>query len=437
MTQEKLAMSNREKLRILIISHDHPKRNIGGGERVAYGLFKKLQEQDDCEILFISAYQETNAIHIGVPFANYSLDGSEVLYYSGQQDFFLFSKSDKKAIWNDFRELLERFKPDVVHFHHYIYLGIELIREVRKYSSNVSIFLTLHEYLSICYNDGQMLKNPDNSLCYEAKPSDCAKCFPNLSAADFKLRELYIKSFFKLVDIFISPSKFLIDRYTKWGIPRDKMIYIENGQPDIKPAPIRQLNGEKSRNRFAFFGQILPYKGLIVLLEALYKLPEEENLEIFVDIHGGNLHRTPESFQAKFTQLLNKSKIKKIVQFHGPYRSESMPNLMAQVDWVIVPSIWWENSPLVIQEAFSHRRPIICSNIGGMAEKVEHGKTGLHFEVNNASDLSNRLVEAVSNPHLWEKFHEAIAPPPTISETSTQHLQLYKKIIKAKKGLAV
>jgi len=56
---------------------------------------------------------------------------------------------------------------------------------------------------------------------------------------------------------------------------------------------------------------------------------------------------------------------------------------MAAVDWVVVPSIWWENSPLVIQEAFAHGRPVICSDIGGMAEKVAHEKNGLHFRAND------------------------------------------------------
>ena len=54
---------------------------------------------------------------------------------------------------------------------------------------------------------------------------------------------------------------------------------------------------------------------------------------------------------------------------------------MAEVDWVVVPSIWWENAPLVIQEAFRHRRPVICGDIGGMAEMVRDGVDGLHAPV--------------------------------------------------------
>lgn len=429
---ENLIMINQKKFRILIISHGHPKLNIGGGEKVAYSLFEKLRERDDCEVLFVSAYQDTHSIHIGVPFANYSSDGSEILYYSGQQNFFLFSKLDKKAIWNDFRELLEKFQPNVVHFHHYIHLGIELIREVHKYSKDVAIVLTLHEYLPICYHNGQMVKTPNNALCYEAKPADCSRCFPDISAADFKLRELYIKSFFKLVDVFISPSKFLIDRYVKWGLPPEKMFFIENGQPAIKPAPIRKLTKGEGRSHFAFFGQINPYKGLTVLLEALTKLPNDRPFDITVNIHGGNLDKQPEAYRNYFTSLLSNSRIREFVRFYDSYRAEDIPQLMAQIDWVIVPSIWWENSPLVIQEAFTHRRPIICSNVGGMAEKVEDRKSGLHFQIGNSSDLSACLVEAIATENLWEKLHLGIVPPPTISETCEQHLELYDKFSRIK-----
>jgi glycosyltransferase involved in cell wall biosynthesis len=83
---------------------------------------------------------------------------------------------------------------------------------------------------------------------------------------------------------------------------------------------------------------------------------------------------------------------------------------MSNVDWVLVPSIWWENSPLVIQEAFHFRRPVICSDIGGMAEKVTHGVDGLHFRAGDAADLARTLEYAVTTPGLWKQLHAAIRP---------------------------
>ena len=71
---------------------------------------------------------------------------------------------------------------------------------------------------------------------------------------------------------------------------------------------------------------------------------------------------------------------------------------MASVDWVVVPSIWWENSPLVIQEAFLHGRPVICSDIGGMAEKVDDGVNGLHFRTGDPRSLAQAIRRATSSP---------------------------------------
>jgi glycosyltransferase involved in cell wall biosynthesis len=75
---------------------------------------------------------------------------------------------------------------------------------------------------------------------------------------------------------------------------------------------------------------------------------------------------------------------------------------------VVVPSRWWENSPLVIQEAFLHQRPVICSDIGGMAEKVDDGVDGLHFRAGDARSLARVLERAVTTPALWDSLRAGI-----------------------------
>ena len=67
---------------------------------------------------------------------------------------------------------------------------------------------------------------------------------------------------------------------------------------------------------------------------------------------------------------------------------------MSASDYVLVPSTWWENSPVVIQEAYAAGRPVICSGIGGMAEKVPNRRFGLHFRLNDAADLARVMGEA-------------------------------------------
>src|SRR5207247_10243662 len=96
------------------------------------------------------------------------------------------------------------------------------------------------------------------------------------------------------------------------------------------------------------------------------------------------------------------------VTLAGRFEHADLPRLLANVDWVVVPSSWWENSPLVIQEAFLHGRPVICGDIGGMAEKVKDGINGLHFVARDPRSLARTLERAVASPELWNSLRRGI-----------------------------
>lgn len=79
---------------------------------------------------------------------------------------------------------------------------------------------------------------------------------------------------------------------------------------------------------------------------------------------------------------------------------------------------------MVIQEAFIHGRPVICANIGGMAEKVIHGVNGLHFEARNPIDLGDTLMEAATLPGLWDTLQNGIERPISYTECAVEHLKI-------------
>ena len=110
---------------------------------------------------------------------------------------------------------------------------------------------------------------------------------------------------------------------------------------------------------------------------------------------------------------------------------------MARPDWVVVPSIWWENSPLVIQEAFLHGRPVICSDIGGMAEKVRDGVDGLHFRAGDPVSLARTIERATTNPRLWRSLRDGIRDPYPMDAHVSRLLDLYGETIEQRKGVAV
>jgi glycosyltransferase involved in cell wall biosynthesis len=359
-------------------------------------------------------------------FSNFRGRRDETLFSTTKFDRFLFSQPSQE-VHEEFSELLEQINPDVIHFHHYLNVGLEFITIARRVKPEVRILVTLHEYLAICHHYGLMVKTKNSVLCETAEPHECSRCFPTIRANDFLRRRLHIKSLFDQVDLFIAPSEFLRRRYIAWGLPAWQIVVCENGIEPVRPAPPRACRAGEGRAVFGYFGQIHPFKGLLELLSAFDRLssfPAEATRGIRLIINGAYLELNECGYIATFKSLLAKTAAR--VQFTGPYDHKAQKRLMAEIDWVVVPSIWWENSPLVIQEAFAHRRPVICSDIGGMAEKVRPGKDGFHFPVGNAYELAALLVRLASDEKIWDQLQSTIRQPMTISESTSAHLELYR-----------
>jgi len=405
--------------RVLVISHGHPDFSLGGGEISARSNWLELRRRG-IEAMFFARLAASTG-HNGAAIAARSADGCEALFSVPPVNHFRHSQPHTRIVTEDFRGLLERFRPTAVHFHHYVHLGLELVREVRNYSPDVSIVMTLHEFLLICHAQGQMLKT-NGLLCSKATPLDCHLCFPDIPPQDFFMRELFIQSFLALVDHFICPSAFLRDRYVAWGLPLEKMVVLENGQTPSHTVVAPESFEVADETRFLLLGQLSRLKGTLVLLDALRLLPERIRKLVRVEIYG-SMQYADETFKTELKKGLRG--LDDIVRVCGPYAPDDVTGIIRSNGWVIVPSIWWENSPLVIQEAFAAGRPVICSNIGGMAEKVTNGVTGFHFRVNSPADLATRIEQCSTAPEVWRKMCAAIPRPPTIEETVSQLLPYY------------
>lgn len=418
-----------DKIKVLVISHGHPDNAKGGGEIAAYNLHNRLNTTEQWHSVFLARHDRDELMHPGTHLSGTGRP-NEILLHSTRNDHFLHSQHNKVLIAREFRHTLERVDPDIVHFHHYAHLGLELIREARAFKPDVRIAFTLHEYIAMCNNNGQMMTT-NNALCYESTPQACVKCFPQHTTQDFLMRKLFFKSHFELVDTFISPGEFLKNRYVAWGIPEKKINVIENLLDDEKYDASAPGDSEKSDNeervRFSFYGQINWFKGLDVLLTAIKKLPEDIRERTQLDINGSGLEQQPEHLQKDIRKLL--SGMSDVVNMRGPYTQSELSALMNSSHWMIVPSKWWENSPMVILEARKHGLPIICSNIGGMAEKVEDGITGIHFQAGRADALSDAITRVVKNHDKQPEFSNAIKESYTENEAFDQHIQLYQNLL--------
>jgi glycosyltransferase involved in cell wall biosynthesis len=162
----------------------------------------------------------------------------------------------------------------------------------------------------------------------------------------------------------------------------------------------------------------------MVALEALRRVGAETELSLTV--HGAQQFQT-EEFCGAFDEALDREGDR--IHSHGPYTRRDVATLMTAVDWVVMPSIWWENAPLTILESFRAGRPVIASDIGGMAEMVDHGVNGFLFRRNDAADLARIMKRAASEVGLWQQMVEGLPTVPTMTEITARHMGLYNDLV--------
>lgn len=402
------------KPNILVISHGHPFFNKGGAEVCAYNIYKAYSKSSLTGNSFFLFRKGENSQPSGA--INF-YQKNEYSWDSAIHDWTSLKAANRLSSLKQFQKWLKFIDPHIVHVHHYAHMGIEIFRVIKQTCPRAILLFTLHEYMAICKNNGQFIDRNNQTLCTKSSINTCQVCFPELSRQDFWLRKEYILNNFSFVDIFIAPSNFLRLRYIDWGIDPKKIFFIENGQVDAEEVPPRDINRGEQRNRFAFFGQINPYKGIDILLEAFRLVAKTNPGAAFLEIHGANLEIQSQDFQDKINKLRKYLINKNILFWGGRYEQNNLPSLYKNIDWVVVPSIWWENSPVVINESFMYKRPLIVSSIGGMAEMVTDNHTGLYFSPKNANELADKILFAASHSEVWDKLYNNIKKPVLVEQT--------------------
>ncbi|MDC3956928.1 glycosyltransferase [Polyangium jinanense] len=346
-----------------------------------------------------------------------------------------------------FAEVLDRVQPDVVHIGHLNHLSTSLVEEAA--GREIPIVYTLHDYWVMCPR-GQFMqthpKDPDNlwAACDGQEDRKCAeRCYaryfsgaPDEHEADVaywtdwvRRRMRHIREMAERVDLFIAPARYLLERYRdEFGLPERKLVYLDYGFARERMAGRKRAPGEPFT--FGYIGTHIPAKGIHDLIHAFGELRGEPRLRIWGRPRG----QDTEALKGIVAGL--PAGVAARVEWLPEYRNqEIVGDVFNHVDAIVVPSVWVENSPLVIHEAQQARVPVLTANAGGMAEYVHHEVNGLLFEHRSRTSLTEQMQRFVDDPAFARRLGERGYPfsengdVPGIEEHAAQIERLYTQVL--------
>jgi GT2 family glycosyltransferase/glycosyltransferase involved in cell wall biosynthesis len=343
---------------------------------------------------------------------------------------------------------IDEFKPDVAHVHHLTGLCTTIVQELSGRS--IPCFMTLHDYWLICHRgqlfdlDQRVCNGPDGS-------SPCRRCLGFQGAAsasaysaarawrraerllpesvrapirerlnrlaqqrgrlastgeDIEMgrRVEHMRRVIAHVSEFFAPSEWIRERFVRFGVAPDRIFHWVNGLDRTLFEPSRMSRRPRVAGqplRVGFIGSLMVSKAPHLAIEAVRDLRGAASLDLF-----GSL--TPYHGDRSYLDRLGPLLTAEGIRHRGPVEHRQIPKVLGSLDVLVVPSIWPENSPLVIQEAFAAGVPVIASRIGGIPELVEHGRNGLLFEPGNLGDLRQAIGRVADDPQLLEGLRRGI-----------------------------
>jgi glycosyltransferase involved in cell wall biosynthesis/MoaA/NifB/PqqE/SkfB family radical SAM enzyme len=315
-----------------------------------------------------------------------------------------------------FAEVLDSVQPDVVHVGHLNHLSTSLLREAAL--REVPIVFTLHDYWLMCPRGQfmQMFPEDPNTLwaaCDGQEDRKCAeRCYaryfsgaPDEREADVgywtdwvSRRMRHVREMSELVDLFISPAKYLNNRYRDaFGLPESKLVYLDYGFARERMRERQRIPGEPFT--FGYIGTHIPAKGIHDLVRAFGKLDGNARLRIWGRPRG------QDTDALKGIAAALPAGVAERVEWLPEYKNQKIVgDVFNHCDAIVVPSVWVENSPLVIHEAQQARVPVITANVGGMAEYVQHEINGLLFEHRSVTALAEQMQRFVNDPALARRL---------------------------------
>jgi glycosyltransferase involved in cell wall biosynthesis len=449
-------------MKIFYVSHLFLPRYVGGTEVLTYQVARQMQEWGhDVTML---ACENFHSGSVGVRFETEEYKGLKILrffldsrYAANPMRAEYFLESVEEVL----RGLYARERPDLIHAHHFAYLTTAVA--TAAFQETIPVVFTATDFWLICPTF-QLLRY-DYSLCNgPTNLAKCAKCIASRYASAKRYTDLLhsipepllhfalariaptMQSFNSHARLAVAltqraawnraiagrlarllvPSRFLQQVLTENGIPAERQEFVPFGLDtgwanNLPPRrPPEQL-------RIGFIGAIAPHKGLHLLVEAFAGVTRGRpaSLEIFGDL---------QTYPDYATQVREQAASLEGVHFRGRFPPAQLGQVFAELDLLVLPSLWYENTPLLLYSAQAAQLPVICSDVGGLAELVQSGKNGWLFRRGDVSDLQVKLQRVLDDPARLAELAAQIPPVKNIEMYAAELLQIYQHVSRQRRN---
>jgi len=441
-------------MKLLFVCHHFPPYNTAGAQLFALYLAKELCLLDhEVEIFYpvnISHKLAPKSKKYSVKTSTYqNLIVHEVVVDDTSGGIFEENPSyyyDNHKINQIFKDLLLKNKYDIIHFHllHRLGFGLPIVAKILGIPS----LITLHDYWFLCPR-GHMIDSSQNVCEGPESEKKCAACLDYLKYGKlysllrlfrkfrfFKATSVKLKKDIKInkkvlnyvrnraeaanegyhaIDVRISPSEYLAQTYASFGLKKPEVL-------PIGWIPLKRKENQKPPGHitFGFAGQIIPRKGLDVLIKAFSRIKGDCSLHIYGEIND-------EAYFIPLKQCIEKHQN---MTYFGCFCPNDLQGIYNSIDVMVVPSRR-ENYPLTILEALSTQTPVIASNVGGVSEIIKHSDNGWIFKNEDTKELSGLLQSIVDGPDKIEKVSSNITPIKSIEENAREYQKIYDTLLRS------
>lgn len=352
---------------------------------------------------------------------------------------------------------IKKINPEMIHVHSMIGLSSNILLKLQLFG--YLIVNTFHEYWFLCQRrvlidkNGAPCEGPSPSRCnlctnqlslhkqilkgyikkinkrllnkfveYRRSHSEVAKFSPQLPGSnidryfEYFIREKININVLNRLDLNLAVSNFVKKVFNKYGVLNSKMAVNHIGT--TAPLTITPRGKVENLDKFVFgyIGGLSEIKGIHLAIDAFRQI-HDNNLKFIIYGGGGS-----------FYQKLLREKADPRVEFKGKYNYSNLSNILANMDCIVIPPICFDTSPQTIFEAFSAKKPVVASRIGGIPDFITHEKNGLLFEPQNIEDLEAQMRRILSENGLIQKLKNGIEKPKTISEHAKELMDIYNEI---------